>query len=54
MLEDNIKMDIESGFEDVDWIHLSQDRVQWKLLVCTIMILRVRLSRDFLDRMGDC
>jgi hypothetical protein len=28
--EDNIKMDLsEIGFEDVDWIHLAQDRDKW-------------------------
>jgi hypothetical protein len=28
--EDNIKMDNkEIGHEDVDWIHLAQDRIQW-------------------------
>jgi len=28
--EDNIRMDCkEIGWEDVDWIHLAQDRDQW-------------------------
>jgi hypothetical protein len=28
--EDNIRMDLgETGWEDVDWIHLTQDRDQW-------------------------
>jgi hypothetical protein len=28
--EDNIKIDLrETGSEDVSWIHLAQDRVQW-------------------------
>jgi hypothetical protein len=33
--EDNIKMDLEKiGLEDVDWIHLVQDRKQcWALVV---------------------
>jgi hypothetical protein len=32
--EDNIRMDLrEAGWEDVDWIHPSQDTVQWRALV---------------------
>jgi hypothetical protein len=34
--EDNIKMDLgEIGWGGVDWIHLSQDRDQWQVLVNT-------------------
>jgi hypothetical protein len=41
--EDNIKMDHlwEIGFGDVDWIHLAQDRDRWRVLVNTLMNLRV-------------
>jgi hypothetical protein len=40
--EDNIKMDLrETGFGDVDWIHLAEDRDKWRALVSTIMNLRV-------------
>jgi hypothetical protein len=40
--EDNIKMDLrETGFGDVDWIHLAQDRDRWWALVKTVMNLRV-------------
>jgi hypothetical protein len=29
-LEDNIKIDrSKMGLEDVDWIHVAQDRAQW-------------------------
>jgi hypothetical protein len=36
--EDNIKMNFkEIGYEDVDWIHLAQDGVQWWALVNIIM-----------------
>jgi hypothetical protein len=39
---DNIKMDIkEMGWEDVDWIHVIQDRAQWWTVVNTGMNLRV-------------
>jgi hypothetical protein len=31
--EDNIKMDLrERGWSGIDWIHLAQDRNQWKAL----------------------
>jgi hypothetical protein len=40
--EDNIKMDLEEiGCEVVDWIHLAQDRDQWRALVNTVMKFRV-------------
>jgi hypothetical protein len=40
--EDNIKMDLwETGFGDVDWIHLAQDKDRWRALVNTVMSLRV-------------
>jgi hypothetical protein len=39
--EGNIKMDPkEIGFEDVNWIHLSQDRDGWLALVNKIINLR--------------
>jgi CRISPR/Cas system-associated protein Cas7 (RAMP superfamily) len=31
----------EIGFEDVDWIHLAQDRDRLRALVNTLMNLRV-------------
>jgi hypothetical protein len=34
----NIK---EIGYEDVDWIHLSQDGIQWWVFVNTVINLRV-------------
>jgi hypothetical protein len=37
-LVDNIKMDFrEIGWGDMDWIHLAQDRDQWRDLVNTVM-----------------
>jgi hypothetical protein len=38
MLEDNIKMDVrEIEWGGMDWIHLVQDRNQWKALVNTVI-----------------
>jgi len=40
--EDNIRMDLKArGWEGVDWIHLAQDRDQWRALVKMVMSLRV-------------
>jgi hypothetical protein len=40
--EDNIKMDLrEIGWDGVDWIDLAQDKDQWRVLVNTVMNLRV-------------
>jgi hypothetical protein len=40
--EDNIKMDLrEIGWCGMDWIDLAQDRDQWRVLVNTVMNLRV-------------
>jgi hypothetical protein len=40
--EDNIKLYLkEVGCDDVDWIHLAQDKVQWRFLVNAVMNLRV-------------
>jgi hypothetical protein len=40
--EDNIRMDLrEIGWGGMDWIDLAQDRNQWRVLVNTVMNLRV-------------
>jgi hypothetical protein len=37
----NIKMYLrEIGWDDMDWIDVSQDRDQWRALVSTVMNLR--------------
>jgi hypothetical protein len=39
---DNIKIDLrETGWDGMDWIHMAQDRDQWRDLVNTVMNLRV-------------
>jgi hypothetical protein len=39
---DNIKIDLrEIGRKGVDCIHLAQDRDQWRVLVSTVISLRV-------------
>jgi hypothetical protein len=40
--EDNIRMALrEIGLGGMDWIDLAQDRNQWRVLVNTVMNLRV-------------
>jgi hypothetical protein len=40
--EDNIKMDLtQMGIDGAKWIRLTQDRVQWRVFVSTVMNLRV-------------
>jgi hypothetical protein len=40
--EDNIKLDLrEIGIDGANWIHLAQDRVQWRAFVITVRNLRV-------------
>jgi hypothetical protein len=40
--EDNIKMDLRKiGIDGANWIQLSQDWIQWRACVNTIMNLRV-------------
>jgi hypothetical protein len=40
--EDNIRIDLrEIGWEGVDWMHLAQDRDQWRAVVNMVMNLRV-------------
>jgi hypothetical protein len=40
--EDNIRIDVrEISREDVRWMHLAQDRDQWRDLVNKVMNLRI-------------
>jgi hypothetical protein len=42
MWEDNMKIDLRGiRWDGMDWIHLAQDRDQWRVLVNTVMNLRV-------------
>jgi hypothetical protein len=49
--EDNIKMNLRKiGCGDMNWIHLTQDRDQWRVLVNTVTNLRVPKNlRKFLS-----
>jgi len=41
--KDDIRVDLkEIGWEGVDWIHLAQDRDQWRGLVNTVMNFQVQ------------
>jgi hypothetical protein len=48
--EDNIKMNVkEIGWEGVEWMHVAQDRDQWRAVVNTVMTLRFpKKERNFL------
>jgi hypothetical protein len=40
--KDNMKMDLwEIGWEGMDWVHLAQDRDQWRAVMNTVMSLRI-------------
>jgi hypothetical protein len=40
--EDNTRMDLtETGWMGVDWIHLPQDRGQWRAVLDTVMYLHI-------------
>ena len=41
MWEDNIKMDLEVGWESVDWIDLAVDKDGWRAVVSAAVNLRV-------------
>jgi hypothetical protein len=43
--EDSIEIDHNVRCEDVDWIHLAVDGVQWWAFVHTLMNLRVPATR---------
>jgi hypothetical protein len=40
--EDNVRMDVrEVWWKCVDWMHVDQDRDQWRAVVSTVINLRV-------------
>jgi hypothetical protein len=51
--EDNIKIDLrETVIDGANWIHLAQDRVQWRAFVIAVMNLRVPYRKyDFLTEL---
>jgi hypothetical protein len=53
--EDNIKMDFrEMRIDGANWIWLTQNRVQWRTCVNTVMNLRVpQESRLLFDKLSD-
>jgi hypothetical protein len=45
--EDGIRMELwEIGWGSVEWIQLAQDRDRWRVLVNTVMHLRVLVPRS--------
>jgi hypothetical protein len=43
--KDNVKINIEGrGYEGVDWIHPTQDRAQWQILVSTALNIRLHIK----------
>jgi hypothetical protein len=54
--EDYIKMDLRRiGRVNMDWIHLAQDREQWRALVKIVMNLRVLQNiSNFLNSSANC
>ncbi|KAJ4428782.1 hypothetical protein ANN_25775 [Periplaneta americana] len=47
--EDNIKMDLrEVGYDDREWIHLAQDRDQWRAYVREAMNFRISLGEHLI------
>jgi hypothetical protein len=54
-MDDNIETDLKkTGRVCADWIHVSQDRVQWRVIVNKTMHFRVPFQgREFLAQLGD-
>jgi len=40
--EDNIKMDFQEVYGDMDWIRSAQDRDRWRTLVTAVMNHKIR------------
>jgi hypothetical protein len=54
-MEDNVKMVLrEAGCGRIDWIHLAQDKDQWRALVNTVMKLPSSIKcSEVLEQLSD-
>jgi len=43
----------EIGIDGANWIWLTQDRVQWRAFVNTVVNLRIPQERIFFDKLSD-
>jgi hypothetical protein len=51
----NVKVNVEeTGYEDMDWIRLAQDRVQWLVVVNVVRNLQVPWNMGMCDHLSDC
>jgi hypothetical protein len=42
-------MDIKTGYEDVNWTHVGQDRAQWRTVFNMVMIFFLYKVGNFFD-----
>jgi hypothetical protein len=54
-VDHNIKTNLkEIWCEDLDWIHLAQDRDQWRVLVNMVINFRIPIKgREFFEQLRD-
>jgi hypothetical protein len=44
-------LDLKDISEDIDWIHLSQGKIQWKVVADKLGSLK---GAEFIDKLSDC